>query len=100
MNTSAVHTYLYKNYKTLPCLETSWTFVLSFQEGKWIWVKNADPVEFSAWGQNEPNNGGSGEDCLHILVDRGYYWNDAPCDENSLHGYPNKPICQKRFRLS
>ena len=57
----------------------------------------ADPVEFSARSQNEPNNLGRNEDCLHILVDSGYHWNDAPCDENTLRGHPNKPICQKRF---
>ena len=34
-----------------------------FTDGKWEWVSNAEPFDFTNWAPNEPN-GGTREDCL------------------------------------
>ena len=49
------------------------------QEGKFVW-DGGDPVTFTHWAPNEPNNSGN-EDCVEI--NRFFpekTWNDEPCN--------------------
>lgn len=45
-------------------------------EGTFVWYDQA-PVNYSNWALGEPNNNGSGEDCVQIYPDG--KWNDLPC---------------------
>lgn len=74
---------------------TNWWLGATDQEleGQWVWVKNAVPVEFSAWYPGEPNDLGLDENCLHLFSRYGYQWNDSHCSES----YLSKPLCQKRL---
>lgn len=49
-------------------------------EGNWYWV-NGQPVEFTGWGGNQPDNANSfGEDCASMLgPPHTGYWNDLGC---------------------
>ncbi|XP_058612012.1 P-selectin isoform X1 [Onychostoma macrolepis] len=53
-------------------------------DGYWTWVgtkKRLDP-EAANWAENEPNNKGSGQDCVEIYIKRGKEtakWNDERC---------------------
>ena len=63
-------------------------------------------LDSQTWYNGEPDNGGyfdpshpsyHNEDCLHLVPEWGYHWNDSDCDSkvatwNEKH---NKPICQK-----
>ena len=70
-----------------------------FQEGSWAWIRTGEPIEFSAWRQGQPDNGGNDEEnCLHIIFKWEYTWNDFSCiNVLDYQGIPNKPICQKRL---
>ncbi|KAH1176206.1 hypothetical protein KIL84_020940 [Mauremys mutica] len=58
-------------------------------EGTFIWVDDSS-VSYSNWDRGEPNNFGSGEDCVMMLKDG--KWNDAPCVMNEV-GW----ICEKKW---
>ncbi|XP_033761145.1 lectin BRA-3-like isoform X2 [Pecten maximus] len=60
-------------------------------EGTWRWTDNDEDVNFSNWGANQPNNWGSGQDCLSIGYETGgdRVWNDDDC--NMYKPY----ICEK-----
>ena len=55
------------------------------REGSMFWVSDKTNVNkgFSNWYPGEPNNAGSGEDCVHIWNDGDCKWNDAPCSSKS-----------------
>ncbi|XP_072019677.1 uncharacterized protein [Amphiura filiformis] len=57
-------------------------------EGQFQWV-DGTPLDFTDWKQGEPNNIGSGEDCVGLWASRGGIWNDNPCTR--LNPY----ICEK-----
>ena len=54
---------------------------------------------------DQPDNGGRfdpsdssyhNEDCLHLVPEWGYHWNDLNCATKvAWNGKSNKPICQK-----
>jgi len=46
-------------------------------EGSWTWVDGTS-MEYSHFSEGEPNNHGSGEDCVQMLADGN--WNDVSCD--------------------
>ena len=48
------------------------------EENTWIW-EDGQPFEFSNWDNGEPNDYGSGEDCV-TLNDKNGEWNDLDCD--------------------
>ena len=52
------------------------------EEGQWVW-EDGEPVVFTAWHKNEPNDWW-GEDCVELLVDEDGTWNDADCDTKKL----------------
>ncbi|CAM5169364.1 unnamed protein product [Eretmochelys imbricata] len=58
-------------------------------EGTFIWVDDSS-VSQSNWDRGEPNNFGSGEDCVMMLKDG--KWNDAACTMNG-DGW----ICEKKW---
>ncbi|XP_074836071.1 uncharacterized protein LOC142003221 [Carettochelys insculpta] len=59
------------------------------KEGTFTWVDDSS-VSFSNWNRGEPNNVGSGEDCVMMYKDG--KWNDAPC-ANNVDGW----ICEKKW---
>ena len=70
-----------------------------FKEGHWRWERTGEPLQFSAWGFNQPDNVdifGNSEDCLHIFSlkwagDRS--WNDHTCVSVPDEQYM-RPLCQ------
>lgn len=44
---------------------------------QWVWTDDS-VADWVAWGDDEPNDGGDGEDCAVLRSDG--LWNDAPCD--------------------
>ena len=66
--------------------------LLHTQEGTFVWANTGNPLEFEAWGNNEPNDYGSGEDCAVMKCPQWYdgcFWNDVPCS------LKYRPICGK-----
>jgi len=45
-------------------------------ENNFVW-DDGTPTDFTQWNNNEPNDWGSGEDCVHIRKNGG--WNDIRC---------------------
>jgi len=65
----------------MPFYEVFWFGMTDYgSEGTWYWV-NGEPVEFTGWGDNEPNDSGpNGEDCASIVgPPHTGYWNDLGC---------------------
>ena len=56
------------------------------RENTFKWT-NSDPVIFTKWGSDEPNNLNGDEDCVHMRFNG--LWNDNKCD-NLLFFY----VCQ------
>jgi len=61
-------------------------------ENDWRWVSNGDPITYSNWRPNEPNNGGGrnkgdgNEHCAMMLWVFSWAWNDASCkNENACY---------------
>lgn len=55
-------------------------------EGQWTWVgtKKRLVPEAANWAKNEPNNQGTGEDCVEIYIKRQKdtaKWNDERCSK-------------------
>ena len=46
-------------------------------EGKFTYESNSQTIGYKNWSPNEPNNYGSGEDCVHSYVGK---WNDFSCN--------------------
>jgi len=68
------------------------------EEGKLVW-SDGHKLEYSAWQPGEPNNVGSGEDCVEVgnwFHDQRDVteWNDHRCE------LPRQPLCQMRFSTS
>ena len=50
------------------------------REGVWEWSARNEPIVYTAWHRNEPNNGHVGEHCLLLDWFYGWEWNDVRCD--------------------
>lgn len=50
-------------------------------EGNWVWY-NGEPLSYTNWRSGEPNDGGSGEDCMVLEGDRGGSWDDRSCGDS------------------
>ena len=48
------------------------------EEGNFIWSDNT-PFDYIAWEEDEPNNAGGNENCVHIRIPETLAWNDVPC---------------------
>lgn len=63
-------------------------------ENDWRWVSNADPISYTNWNLNEPNNGAGDEHCAMMLWVFNWKWNDARCKhDNACY------ICEYKSRL-
>ncbi|XP_069122332.1 macrophage mannose receptor 1-like [Argopecten irradians] len=49
-------------------------------EGHWIWANSDDPVQYTDWGPTEPQNAGSGENCVCLSHSTQFQWADVTCD--------------------
>ncbi|XP_069121148.1 perlucin-like protein isoform X2 [Argopecten irradians] len=49
-------------------------------EGHWIWANSDDPVQYKDWAPSEPQNLGSGENCICLQSNRAFKWIDVSCD--------------------
>ncbi|CAG2212060.1 CD206 [Mytilus edulis] len=58
------------------------------QEGRWRWIYDNTAVDFTNWGDRQPNNYDN-QDCAELLKSKSYRWNDGAC--TSLLRY----ICEK-----
>lgn len=62
------------------------------EKGEWMWVGTKKPLtdEAANWAEGEPNNQGSGEDCVEIYIRRikdTSKWNDEKCSKKKA------PLC-------
>ncbi|XP_045460915.1 cell wall protein DAN4-like [Harmonia axyridis] len=62
------------------------------KEGKFIWLSTGKPFDYTAWGPNQPDNFGSIEDCVQIIMrplfSDYFAWEDVFCD------LPSSFICE------
>ena len=58
-------------------------------EGIFVWSQRNIPLSatgYSKWAKNEPNNAGTGEDCVALWkFDGDYAWNDELCARTSFN---------------
>lgn len=61
-------------------------------EPDFYWMGHDEPVTFTDWHNNEPNNGNWNEYCIEIKhQDDIYKWNDSVCSEK-IHF-----VCEERI---
>eukprot|EP00964_Phaeocystis_antarctica_P051995 scaffold30402_cov43-Phaeocystis_antarctica.AAC.1 len=57
-------------------------------EDAWVWSPSNAPLSYTNWKSGEPNDHGSGEDCLLFNYGGPGKWNDGTCADN------RKYVCQ------
>lgn len=64
-----------------------------FSEGKFVWMPEGEPVNFTNWAPGEPNhNTGTGsEDCVILDENRSWHWNDIACTTAAYF------VCEMRY---
>ena len=58
-----------------------------FQEGTWVWTRSGKLVDMNsqAWGPGLPDQyNGLNEDCMHLMADLGFQWNDISCGTKDM----------------
>ena len=65
-------------------------FNLNSTDHSYEWV-DGSMVDFRNWGDGEPNNAKSGENCTELVVAWNGTWNDNSCYENMTY------VCGKKF---
>ena len=60
-------------------LEVFWIGIHDPTEGTFVYASNESPVEYTNWGEGQPNNSGD-EDCVEIGYISNDSWNDDKCD--------------------
>ena len=65
-------------------------FNLNSTDHSYEWV-DGSMVDFRNWGDGEPNNANSGENCTELVVALNGKWNDNSCYENMTY------VCGKKF---
>uniref|UniRef100_A0A3B1KFF3 E-selectin n=1 Tax=Astyanax mexicanus TaxID=7994 RepID=A0A3B1KFF3_ASTMX len=70
----------------LPIHRTYYWIGIRKVEGEWMWVGTRKPLtdEAANWATGEPNNQGSGEDCVEMYIKRlkdTAKWNDERCNK-------------------
>ncbi|CAC5422424.1 unnamed protein product [Mytilus coruscus] len=58
-------------------------------EGVWIWDTSQTVVTFTDWFPGQPDNNVDSQNCLHLVKEYGYKWDDYPCER--LHAF----VCEK-----
>ncbi|KAL3288921.1 hypothetical protein HHI36_003366 [Cryptolaemus montrouzieri] len=76
------------NFLTKSKIAEVWTSGTDLaEEGKFVWLSTGQPFNFTDWAANEPDNSGSIEDCVQIVLgashSKQYVWVDTICDELS-----------------
>ena len=61
-------------------------------EGVYIWDNSKSPVNFTAWGESEPN-GLQEQNCIAATSQHFYFWSDESC----YNKY--QPICESPVKL-
>ena len=61
---------------------------------RFVYDSNGRTLDYINWNSGEPNNAGSGEDCVVAEHAKGK-WNDLSCS-----GHPRNFVCQKHFSTS
>ena len=65
-------------------------FNLNSTDHSYEWV-DGSMVDFRNWGDGEPNNANSGENCTELVVASNGIWNDESCHVNRTY------VCGKKF---
>ena len=60
-------------------------------EGYWRWTSTGSLANFTNWHPGQPDNYGSGEDCVYFSASMGNDWDDGYCDSVFT------PLCEKGF---
>ena len=60
-------------------LDVFWIGIHDPTEGTFVYASNGSPVEYTNWGEGQPNNSGD-EDCVEIGYISNDSWNDDKCD--------------------
>lgn len=60
-------------------------------EPNYYWMGNKEPITFSDWMRNEPNNCLGLENCMLIVIPENMQWIDDPCSR------PNYFICEEIY---
>ncbi|XP_076082399.1 perlucin-like [Mytilus galloprovincialis] len=62
-------------------------------EGIWIWINSKVVITINDWYPGQPDNFGNttGEDCILMMKDYQYKWNDGHCDTELSY------ICEKQL---
>ena len=58
-------------------------------EGNFVYESDKEPVKFTNWTANNPDNARGTEDCAHMLHYTATGWNDAPCTS------PRRFLCEQ-----
>lgn len=74
------------------------------QEGKWKWVSNNQPVEFTDWCRGEPNDYQGLQDCMMITgiyetynSERRLCWDDIKCNGETELILPSQLMCETKM---
>ncbi|XP_033758834.1 perlucin-like protein [Pecten maximus] len=49
-------------------------------EGHWVWPNTDSPVDYTDWAPTEPQNFGTGENCVCLYSNAKFQWADVSCD--------------------
>ena len=60
-------------------LDVFWIGIHDPTEGTFVYASDGSPVEYTNWGEGQPNNSGD-EDCVEIGYISNDSWNDDKCD--------------------
>lgn len=50
----------------------------------YTWISNGQPIVYSNWSPNQPDNFKGIEHCVHVYPN-GQKWNDIPCGDNYFY---------------
>ena len=61
-------------------------------EGEWLWAKTFQPITYTRWAPNEPNNGADQDQhCLGMEKDNDFKWDDNTCSRLAI------PLCERPY---
>lgn len=61
-------------------------------EGAYVWDNSKTPLNFTAWGESEPN-GNEDQNCIAATSQHFYFWSDEDCYSNY------QPVCESPVKL-
>jgi hypothetical protein len=65
-------------------------------EGTFVWEHSGNPVTYTHWGGNAPDNNGDNEDCIHMRCSLANgEWNDGICTWTAYP--PQSAMCEVLF---